>query len=72
MRLVTRHLSAVTLSGEELGPWPETSARLLSELMARKWSEVRGKIGNVEDRKAVRKVPSPAMASQVSDKIRSQ
>jgi hypothetical protein len=69
MRLVTRHLSAVTLTGGELGPWPETSARLLSELMARKWSEVRG---NVEDRKAVRKVPSPAMASQVSDKIRSQ
>ncbi|KAN0078875.1 hypothetical protein V8E54_005388 [Elaphomyces granulatus] len=26
MRLVTRHLSAVTLTGEELSPWPETSA----------------------------------------------
>jgi hypothetical protein len=32
MRLATQHLSAVTL-----GPWPETSARLLSDLTARKF-----------------------------------
>jgi hypothetical protein len=73
MKLVIQHLSAVTLAGEELGPWPETSPRLLSDLMGRKWSEVRTRFldfqRNVGDRKAVRKLPSPAMASEVSDKI---
>jgi hypothetical protein len=67
LKLVTQHLSAVTLAGEELGPWPETSPRQLSDLMGRKWSEVRTRF--LDDRKAVRKLPSPAMASEVSDKI---
>ncbi|KAN0081081.1 hypothetical protein V8E54_004285 [Elaphomyces granulatus] len=78
MKLVIQHLSAVTLAGEELGPWPETSPRLLSDLMGRKWSEVRTRFldfqRNVGDRKAVRKLPSPAMASEMKrgiQKIRS-
>jgi hypothetical protein len=72
VKLVTQHLSAVTLAGGELDPWAETSPQLLSELIARKWSEVRtnvieqvgGDMGGHE--KAVRKLPSPVMASKVS------
>lgn len=74
VKLVTQHLSAITLAGGQLDPWAETSPQLLSELMARKWSEVRtnvieqvhesgGDIGGRE--KAVRKLPSPVMASKV-------
>jgi hypothetical protein len=72
VKLVTQHLSAATLSGKELDPWAETSPQRLSELMGRKWSEVRTSFleqvsesgGDVSQ--AVRKVPSPVMASKVS------
>ena len=74
-KLVMQHLSAVTLTGRELDPWAETSPQLLSQLMGRKWSEVRtsfleqvGESG--EDmsghEQAVRKLPSPIMTSQVN------
>ena len=74
-KLVMQHLSAVTLTGRELDPWAETSPQLLSELMGRKWSEVRtsfleqvGESGGDMSghEQAVRKLPSPVMASQVS------
>jgi len=74
VKLVTQHLSAETLAGEELDPWAETSPQLLSELMGRKWSEVRTSVleqvresgGDMSGReKAVRKLPSPVMASKI-------
>ena len=76
VKLVTQHLSAVTLAGGELDPWAETSPQLLSKLMSRKWSEVRTTFLELqvsesgEDvsrrQKAVRKLPSPVMALRVS------
>jgi len=72
LKLVTQHLSSVTLAGEELDPWPETSPRQLSDLMGRKWSKVRTRFldfqRNVGDRKAVRKLlaPSPVVTADIN------
>jgi hypothetical protein len=74
VKLVTQHMSAVTLAGGELDPWAETSPQLLSELMGKKWSEVRTTVleqvrqSGGDKALAVRKLPSPVMASKVSIK----